>query len=246
MAQRVAILSVLVSVGATGCWLAHTTDIGPGEGSPSPAVQEMDGCSCSEDGDSDPPGCFVADQVCPSSRPYPGGPCEGLLQCTYPPVEGLCDFGCFNGRWVAGGQGCLTRGQVERCDEPSLVTVDGARVELGGVGPAFAPFADQADVLVSHHSDGAFGLFLRARVSGADVGDCLEMKLTVVDETGQTANIDGPVRLHCGETLGIYAELPWPSPAVGTAELDVRLDVTGIGSDAVHLSVVPHPDDPEG
>jgi len=128
-----------------------------------------------------------------------------------------------------------------------VLPVEGARVELGGTGEEFAPFDETADQSPSGMSDQGFGLFLRIRITGVDAPECVEVRLTFATAGVEPVELVENVRLHCGETLGMYPQLPFVLLSdYSPLELDVVARVTGIGSDSVHLRVVIPPDDPQG
>lgn len=179
--------------------------------------------------------CDRKDTACPADKPYADAPCEGALACNYPSGTELWTFECTDGRWqgtcVAGAPGACAPILAEHCEGPFTGTVTGAVVELGpaAAGEAFRPFTAGEAVPVVWGGQGLPMLAFSVRVIAGGSPECVTMEITVrkPGEVGNTELRD--IALRCGESLTVYAIVPFDVCEPVLIDTELVIDVGGVG-----------------
>lgn len=186
--------------------------------------------------------CLEPDRVCPATEPFPGSPCEGMLNCDY--AGGIAT--CVAGEWTwetlcdGGpiGGGCAPP-LVETCPTPFAGTLAGATIEVGPDEPgAFRPFAPGEHLTATYGAQGGAMLAYRLRVSApSGTPACVGTTTTLTYDAMPPGSVPSAVELHCGQTLRIYAILP--DRPCETREYAVTLEVVvdGVGEAVVPLVI---------
>ncbi len=216
--------------------------------------------------DGEPTGCALPDEACPAQHPHPGGPCAPSLVCDYR-IDGgedpdtLFTYECRDGEWDADsrcdiddpywdyyeyGSPCdRTPPLVENCDAPFEGTLEGGIVEVGppSADEPFRPFTDGERVRTITGGQGSAMVEFRMRVGCAQVPDCVFVRTTITVDEGEREPSVNRVRLHCGESLSVFAIPPTPCNYLGdrgVVDAQIEVSVQGVGTG---VALVTMPDD---
>lgn len=233
-------LTVLLSLMA-GCAEGHPTapvglEGGQTKSRPAPVVES---------------GCGKVDDSCPTERPFAGAPCAGPLECEYVEDAGKTTWilTCVDGAWSPWAScelmpdGCvLIPPPAESCDDPFSGSLQ-AQIEIGPAGEeTFRPFVDSEEIDIVWSTIPQFDpvFFYRLKLTGTQLPTCV----------GLTVNLESPVFvdafpgeetvvLRCGESLGMYAFVPYGECVVGESHFDatLRIDVHDVGSVAKEIQL---------
>ena len=202
--------------------------------------------------DAGPLPCGGLATTCPPELPHHGAPCSGALECPYPvandPLDTVHTATCnADGRFtittdcgpILGGS-CAIPPLTEACLDPFEGQLGGATVAAGpvtdGTFEAFSP-GDSAPVVWG--GQGSPMLAFRLSITDADEVTCANVRTQIAIDGVDTVDATQPVVFRCGETLLIYVILP-ASPLdceERLFELDVKVDVPGVGSTEATLNV---------
>lgn len=186
------------------------------------------------------PGCAIVDRECPAERPHPGGPCEGELVCEY--LDGATgttwSYECMPGGWSAWSDDESAPPLAELCLDPFQGTLEGGVLEIGPADALepFRPFHDCEQVVARWGPQGGAMIPVRLRVTGVEAPDCVIVRLTLHRGAESSEPTAGRVALHCGESLTVFAILPWEC---GQQSVDLRVDaeIDGIASATARIRV---------
>lgn len=186
------------------------------------------------------PGCATVDRECPAERPHPGGPCEGELSCEY--VDAATGtiwlYDCTGGAWSVTADDESTPPLAELCLDPFQGTLDGGFLEIGPAQALepFRPFHDCERVFPRWGPQGGAMIPVRLRVTGVDAPECVIVRLTLRRGVETSEPTAGRVALHCGESLAVFALLPWEC-GQQSVDLRVEAEVEGIASATARIRV---------
>ncbi len=81
----------------------------------------------------------------------------------------------------------------------------------------------------------------RVRVTGVDAS-CIQIDTTLILESKSSAATPNAIRLRCGESLSVYDIVPIDLLDCGAnfdapVNLDIQVDVQGVGSATAHLTM---------
>lgn len=203
----------------------------------------LDSGSVSSDGGTMPAdagvvSCTEPARSCPRDPPLAGGPCEGALMCGYDgagnPGGTEWTFQCDAGVWTEMllCLGCAPQ-LAERCRPPFAGTLSGVTVEVGPMGGAFRPYTTGDHILPVFGAQGLTMVQFRVRLVGAGLPDCVQVSSDVSLDGEPSPNVYMPVKLRCGESLGVLAILASNPCLMQDYTVDLTVTVDGIGMTTV-------------
>lgn len=190
--------------------------------------------------------CVEPDRVCPADPPLPGSPCEGMLVCPYAPSAmatcaggtWLFDTGCDGG---PPGSTCVPP-LAEVCRTPFTGTLSGARIEIGPTTGAFRPFMDHEPVTAEFGGQGGAMIAYRMRVDGTEVApECVSVNATVTFDGMTPVESHRGIRLHCGQSLGMFDVLPGSPCESRIYPVTMSVTVAGVGTTSATLDLMGGP-----
>lgn len=176
--------------------------------------------------------CTVPDTTCPDTAPIDGAPCAGDLMCDF--TEGTSAM-CVDGAWQTFDcPGCAPP-LAESCRDPSTAALAGATVEIGPTDGAFRPFTDGERIRPSFGGQGGAMVAYRVRVNHADAPVCSTVTATVTLDAMSSAPARFPLKLHCGESLGVFTIFPDSPCEFRDYDVSLTVEVEGAGSTSATL-----------
>ena len=182
--------------------------------------------------------CNAPARECPPVPPLVNGPCEGALRCTYDPTGNPggeawifeCEGGAFTEQLLC--DGCAPQ-LAERCRDPFTGTLADVTLTVGTASGEFRALADGDPIDPVFGAQGATMVQYRVRLEGEGLPDCASIGANVALDGTAFDNEATPIKLRCGQTLGIFAVLPDNPCEFRDYDVDLTIDVPGIGSTTV-------------